>query len=436
MRIERRLIERIEGEATLYFEMRDEAVDFVSIAFAHSRGMEQILQGKEARDALVYTPRVCGICGHSHLYATVRALEDALKNSGVEVTLTPKAQYLRDITLLLELIQNHFKGFYLVIAPELATLTCNPFPDALKLKGIYAASLCNKALALIGGQAPHSSYMIPGGITCDPSQLDLMRLGALVDEAIVFVERELMGVSLETLMEFVTCKDFNALNSDAARFERQLIGAGTHEKGHAYDCFVVMGAHTFSTPAKLKRTVAHAIDPQLSTLQKAFAPHETSLALNALYKGHYYEGGPLARAMSNDITLVKNMHRRYKDSSYTRAMARLLELPHLLLHVKQLLTQIDLSEASYIKPKTEWKHISGEGLGVVEAPRGPLIHKVKLHKGTIETYQMITPTQWNLGSGDKNHLGVAQKAMIGLRTQEEAQFVFKTFDVCSVCTTH
>jgi len=70
------LIEKIEGEAKLDFSFEDGKIDFVGIEFMTARGIENILKGKSALDALVINPRVCGICGHAHLIATVEALED------------------------------------------------------------------------------------------------------------------------------------------------------------------------------------------------------------------------------------------------------------------------------------------------------------------------------------------------------------------------
>jgi len=55
--------------------------------------------------------------------------------------------------------------------------------------------------------------------------------------------------------------------------------------------------------------------------------------------------------------------------------------------------------------------------------------------GHIHAYDIITPTVWNLGNGDKENPSVAQKAIMGLDSVEKADFVFKSFDVCSVCTT-
>ena len=72
----------------------------------------------------------------------------------------------------MEIVQNHFKWMYMVLVPELLKLI-NSDEENYPLKGAYAASLATKAIALLGGQWPHSSYMVPGGITCDPTYIEI-----------------------------------------------------------------------------------------------------------------------------------------------------------------------------------------------------------------------------------------------------------------------
>jgi len=140
--------------------------------------------------------------------------------------------------------------------------------------------------------------------------------------------------------------------------------------------------------------------------------------------------------MINKNKLVLEAHRRYKDSIFTRLIARVCEIPQLLHHCKYLVQQINLDEPSYIEPKIDILNLNGKGVGIVEAARGSLIHKVELKKGIIQKYDIITPTQWNLSNGTRENLSTSQKAMVGLDNIDVAELVFKSFDVCSVCTTH
>jgi hydrogenase large subunit len=138
--------------------------------------------------------------------------------------------------------------------------------------------------------------------------------------------------------------------------------------------------------------------------------------------------------MVNKEPIVKSLHKRYKDSLLTRVFARIHEVALLLEYSKKLLKNLDLNQASCTLDASLLLD-KFEGVGVVEAARGSLIHKVKVRKGAIEKYEIIVPTQWNLSQGTEEEKGIAIKAMVGSKSIEEASFIFRTFDVCSVCTT-
>ena len=433
--ITKQLIDQIEGEATLYFEMKENIVDFATIAFPHFRGMESILEGKPALDALVITPRVCGICGHAHLLATVRAIEDAYKNAGYPVNITEKSEQIRELTLILEIIQNHFKWIYLVIIPELIKLSGSQ-KQAYPLKGAFAASIATKALAIFAGQWPHSSYMIPGGITSDPSHVERIKAKSHIQELITFFEKEcIKGMKLEEFLNLTACGEFDKIEGDIGMVSRTMKEVKLHEVGKSYDRFIVLGEHSFSYPSKLKQTRQFAVQAKYVSIQDAYSPSEKTYAKNALYRDMFYETGPLARTMASGDAAIKNMHRRYKDSTYSRVMARAFELGKLLHKAEKLVTQLDLSQDSFVNPMPIEK-ISAKGVGVVEAPRGPLLHTIEIVEGRIHNYEIITPTQWNIGSATKENPTPVQKAMKGCSSKAEALFVFRSFDVCSVCTTH
>ena len=429
----KQLVDQIEGEASVYFDMENEKVVFSTIAFPHFRGMENMLKGKNALDALVITPRVCGICGHAHLMASVRAIEDAYKNAGHEVQLSKKAKTIREFTLVMEIVQNHLKWLYMVLIPELLKLTDSD-EESHSLKGAYGASIATKAIAILGGQWPHSSYMIPGGITSDPTYVELLQAQGFLDELIQFFEKESLGVKLDEFLAYETCKDFSLDKGDVAKVEKYLLDLDMQEKGLAYDRFVVLGEHLFSKPSKIQNTRSLKVDVKHVSTVESYSPNEKTYARNAMYKNDYYEVGSLARMMSLRIPLIKNIHRRYKDSAYSRVIARIYELAHLMKHSKELLNSISIDENSCNEPLSIDK-ITASGVGVVEAPRGPLIHKIAIENGIITKYEIITPTQWNIGSSFKCKPTPVQKTMLG-HTKAQALFIFRTFDVCSVCTTH
>ena len=428
--IVKKLIEKIEGEAELDFTFNKGSIEDVKINFGFYRGIEDILVGKDARDALVITPRVCGICNHAHLIAAVRAIENGYENAGIKVELTDKAKAIREFTLACELIQNHAKWFYMTILPQLEKLINEPSGENHALKASYLSSTITKALAIFAGQWPHSSYAVPGGVTCDPTYVDVMQAENLVDESIRFFEQMMAGIPMNKYLELDSISSLHEIEGDFGRV-LQLMGMNEMaDMGQSHDRFIVFGDCILSQPGKSMVTTVSNVDVRY--VEEAMQSGTMAKAVS--YKQKLYEVGPLARAMVAKEPIVKSLHKRYKDSMLTRVFARVHEIALLLNYSKKLLQDLILDEPSC----TLNGHIKVpdlEGLGVVEAARGSLIHKTTVKEGCIENYEIIVPTQWNLSHGNDVEHGVAIEAMVGSTTTEEATFIFRTFDVCSVCTT-
>ena len=424
------LIEKIEGEAELDFTLDDGRVEDVKINFGFYRGIEEILEGKDAWDALVITPRVCGICNHAHLIASARAIEDGYRNAGVDLVLSEKAKKIRSFTLACELIQNHMKWFYMTIVPQLEVYLQIDNRQNHALKATYLSSTITKALAIFAGQWPHSSYAIPGGVSCDPTHLDLMQAEALIDESIRFVEQVLIGMDMTQYLDISSVSQLHEVGGDLGRLMHLIGSSGMATLGQSYDRFIVFGESLLSPSGKSIATSVSKVDPRY--LKESV--QEGSKAKAVTYKKRLYETGPLARGMVDKRPIIKSLHKRYKDALLTRIFARIHEVPLLLSECKRLLGELDLSEPSCTLDM-DIRCADFEGTGVVEAARGSLIHRTEVSGGLIHSYEIITPTQWNLSQGTEDEGGVAVRAMMGAKSIQEATFIFRTFDVCSVCTT-
>jgi Ni,Fe-hydrogenase I large subunit len=426
----KKLIEKVEGEAELDFSFKNGKVDEVNIEFGFFRGIENILVGKPALDALVITPRVCGICNHAHLLASVRAIENGYRNVGVEVDLTNKANDIREFTLACELIQNHVKWLYLTILPQLEKLLAHESEQNHALKASYLSSTITKALAIFAGQWPHSSYAIPGGVTCDPTYVEVLQAENLVDESIRFFEQVMVGIELDEFLTMDSVLDLPKIGGDLGKVLYLLGSSGMAEMGKSHDRFIVFGECLCFKIGKSVPTQVSTID----TRHVKETPQPNTMAKGVTYKGKLFEVGPLARGMISKEPMVKSLHKRYKDSLLTRIFSRIYEIGLLLDYSKSLLQGLDMAEMS-CSLNAQKQPMDFEGVGVVEAARGSLIHKTTVKDGLITNYEIIVPTQWNLSNGNEQEQGVATKAMVGASSVEEASFIFKSFDVCSVCTT-
>ena len=430
MKIEK-IIEKIEGEARLGFDFEDGVISDATIEFELFRGIEKILINKPYLDSLAITPRVCGICNHSHLIASIRAIEDGLSDiSPIEIP--QKADLIREFTLSCELIQNHIKWLYLTILPKIDRLLDISTQDNYPLKASYVASTITKSMAIFSGQWPHSSYVVVGGVSCDPTYVDVTQAQTYIDEVIRFIEQSLIGMRLDEYLSLTTISSLSSLGGDMKKMFTLLSSTHLSSIGQSYDRFIVFGDCLCFKTGKSVPTQVRKIDPRYVDELK----QSISLSNAVTYKQKLYEVGPLARGMIAKEPLIKTLHKRYKDSILTRIFARVHEVMILLAYSKRVLKELDLSEVSCSLDRFEFKDVSFEGVGVVEAARGSLIHKSVVKNGKISNYEIIVPTQWNLSNGLKDEKGIAVKAMIGCENTAEAELVFRSFDVCSACAIH
>lgn len=445
------IIERIEGEAKLNCTWSDNKISDARIDFLNFRGFEFILKDKSPLDALVYTPRICGICGQAHLKATVEALENVYENIGEKLEITNKAKLLREIGLNIEIIDSHIKWFYMFILPDIIKLETNdlniyePLKGKRWLEASKVASDTIKALATIGGQWPHTSYMLPGGVVSDPTLSELSTMINYLDEAVRFFENSIAGIDFDEYLAFDNFFDLEKLNGDLKYFKDISYKYDLNKYGKSHNRFLTLGESSFFKAGKIKlRLVSKLYFERIQeSIESTFDINGDSdskkhtWSKSVTYNSNFFETGPLSRAIIQGRKFIKEIHKNYDDSSFTRIMARVDELAHLLYITKNLIKQVDIKEVSFNKPAIELKKIeNATGIGIVEACRGSLYHKLSIKNGKIENYDVITPTVWNLGPENSSQKGVAQRAIIGSPTIDIAKIVLRSFDVCSVCTTH
>ena len=383
MKITKKIITKIEGEATLKLHKKDNLIKFAEIEFWQYRGMEEYLKNRNYMDACVINPRICGICGHSHLIATSEAIEDALN-----VKITNKAKILREITLGLEIIQNHIKWFYITLYPSIREIN---YFKALEFSREIA-----KIIALIAGQFPHNSYAVPGGVTCDLTNVEIIKVKNSVSE---------MFDKYQKIM------DTDGYSKDL----EELFCGISKTAGKALNRFLVLGNNLYFK----------------SNGNAEFVKEEDSISLNknVLYNDKFYEVGPLSRNLNNH--LVKKIYEKYQDSVYTRIFARLYEVNLIFGYILSKIDEIDINEKNYTKPLKK----SGRGVGVIEAPRGSLIHEIEIENEKIKKYNIIVPTQFNLSNGTLLNPSAAQAALID-EDEKQSDLIFKCFDICAVCVGH
>ncbi|MDF1578470.1 MAG: nickel-dependent hydrogenase large subunit [Desulfobulbales bacterium] len=100
-------VTRIEGHLRIDCEVDNGKVTKAWSSGQMWRGIEVILQGRDPREAWLFTQRICGVCTTVHAVASVRAVENALD---MEVPLN--AQFIRNLIIGGHGVHDHMVHFY------------------------------------------------------------------------------------------------------------------------------------------------------------------------------------------------------------------------------------------------------------------------------------------------------------------------------------
>ncbi len=124
-------ISRIEGHLRVDVEVDNGSVSNAWASATMWRGIERILQGRDPREAWLFTQRFCGVCTTVHAIASVRAVEDALK---LQVPLN--AQYIRNLILIAHGLHDHIVHFYHLAALDWVDVLEIPKADPVKTSAL------------------------------------------------------------------------------------------------------------------------------------------------------------------------------------------------------------------------------------------------------------------------------------------------------------
>jgi hydrogenase large subunit len=100
-------ITRIEGHLRIEAEIKNGKIEEAYSSGTMVRLIEEILRGRDPRDAWAFVGRVCGVCTSVHSLASIRAVEDAL-----DITVPPNAELVRNLMFCTQNVQDHVIHFY------------------------------------------------------------------------------------------------------------------------------------------------------------------------------------------------------------------------------------------------------------------------------------------------------------------------------------
>ena len=472
---------RVEGDLEGKLDIKDQSVTRAEVVSPLYRGFEEMLRGKDPRDALVIVPRICGICSVSQSIAAAEALGEA---QGLMPT--PNGQLVSNIVHACENIADHLTHFYMFFMPDFSRSVYADqswYFDVSKrfeaMKGTAAQDVLPRRaeffhiVGLLAGKWPHTLALQPGGVTKTVAEHELRRLMALVKSFRRFLEREVIGIDLQAFSGLSRRDEILALvdqhgptHSDLFRFVDLSHRLGLNRLGRATDRFLSFGAYRSGTTHLFERGLYrggedHQLNSGLITedLSHAWmngpdaALHpfdgvtETDPEMADGYswckaprlEGKPAEVGALSRQVVAGHPLARDLVANGGNVE-ARVLARFLEMALLVPTIETWLSEIrtpDPFMAHANLPK------NAKGAGMIEAARGALGHWLTIENGKIENYQIIAPTTWNFSPRDQaGQPGPLETALIGARVQSgetgpvSVQHIVRSFDPCMVCTVH
>jgi len=440
-------VSRIEGHAKFTIQLDDNGkVADTNFQVTQVRGFEKFTEGRPYYEMPGITSRICGICPISHQLAASKAC-DAI----MAVRIPRPAQLLREIIHCAQVVQSHALSFFYLSAPDLL-LGMDADPAIRNVAGVIEANpelaragieLRKFGLLVIEGLAEervHPSWIVPGGVKSPMTAAARDRFLAAIPPAMATTEKTLgifkgvLDSFSEEIANFGTTPTMYAglvdrrgniqLYDGLLRF-RAPDGSIVHDGVASEDYHQFVGEATVSD----------------SYLKAPFYKPQG-------YPDGIYRVGPLGRinaaeAMGTpraDVELKEFRQRfgRVPHSSFLYHYARLIEVMYGLECMQILLQEPDVLD-THVRANAGVN--SPEGVGMIEAPRGTLIHHYKVDEnGAIRWANLIVATGHNHSAISKGVRQVGEHFIKGDKLQEgmlnRVSALVRAYDPCLSCSTH
>ncbi len=409
---------RVEGHGNVLASIRDGKVQKAILEVVEAnRFFEGFMRERSWEEVAHLASRICGICAMSHNSASVQATEKAL---GIEIT--EQTALMRRLIMDAEMVSSHALHVYFLVAPDLLGLKSviplvEQDPGTVKLAFRVKTTGYDLAEVLVGRHT-HPVAVLPGGYTSMPDATAL----AQMRERFIGL-REDMKTTAELLKQL-----------ELPAFERETEYVSLQQPDH----YSFYAGDIVSTDGGRVES-----DDYLDALSEFLVDHST--AKHCRWNRGSYMVGALARVNNNWRQLHPEARKVMEElgfkppvyNTFMNNVAQFIETVHAIEDAIALMDQLLARgiEDEEIPPIT--KH--GRGVGVVEAPRGLLIHDYTYdeHARLVEA-NCIIPTNQNYANIDRDLEALA--AQIADQPKEDVELklemLVRAYDPCISCSVH
>jgi len=413
---------RVAGESEIIVMIEEDNVKVEYNSLASPRFFESLVRGREYWEVPYVVSRVCGVCSHAHFWASNLAIELA---SGIKVD--EATATLRDACNKLQILQNHVVHLGFLVLPDYEhSIKSNKYASML----LRINKTVSDALKLFGGRLTNPITYLPGGFVTSikPSTV----------EKVLNLLRSI-GSDLRELADMILSIDLPELTDPSPRYASL--------RGYPDITVPVGGPYTIDTD---KDTYV-VYDNYREVFSEYYLDTSTSKKCLMINKDIFYSGARarllnyLRRGKPSISSELRYMILTYEkfleENPFSNIYAKVIESLLIYESLLQSLTPLKIRELNRMKPGHDFK--SGSGVGIIEAPRGLLIHYYELNPELrVVKADIVTPTVMFSKHIEASGEALVRDLMNSEEDPDEAlikkliESLVRAYDPCIPCAVH
>ena len=452
-------ITRLEGHGKIEICLDDQGdVQRAFFQVPELAGFEKFAEGRPAEEMARITPRICGVCPTAHHMASVKTLDKVFNADP-----PPAARKIRELMYSAFMVEDHAIHFYFLGGPDFVVGPTAPKGErnilgVINKVGLDAAGKvlkarreCRSIVEAIGGKVIHPVGCVPGGVS-QPLTAELVEAWKpIAANAVEFAQ-----FSLQVFDDIVLKNPgyVQYITGDIYRHQTYYMGlVDRKNKVNFYDGemrVVTPQGKEFArfAPADYLQHISEHVE-SWSYIKFPFLKKVGWQGFVDGEQSGVYRVAPLARLNAADGMATPLAQKEYerlyatlegKPAHHTLAFhwARLVEMLYAAERLQEL-----VHDPEILSPvvRTLPSGTPGEGVGIVEAPRGTLIHHYAADpQGMIRKANLIVATIGNSAaicmSIEKAAKALIKKGKVDDGLLNMVEMAFRAYDPCLACATH
>ncbi len=441
-------VSRVEGHGRVTLLLDDD--DHVQEARLHIvefRGFEVFIQGRPYWEIPVMVQRLCGICPVSHHLAASKALDHVVGATQI----TPTAEKMRRLMHYGQILQSHALHFFHLSSPDLLfgfdsevgrrniVGVAAAHPDIAR-QGVLLRKFGQEIIRATAGKRIHGTGSIPGGMNRHLAPEDQAQFKNDIDQIIAWCQEAVELVKRLHDTDSALYDEFGVVRSGLASLVRADGALDLYDgmlRFRNADGHIVLDGVA-------DHDYLQVLDEQVKPWSYMKFPHLRQFGPDQ----GWYKVGPLARVQNCDVipSPLAEAERQefiaYGGTEPTHATlayhwARMIEMLHCAEVIRELLDDAELLSGELVATGPRAR----EGVGVIEAPRGTLIHHYRVDDDDLVSWcNLIVSTTHNNQAMNNAIRSVARRYLNGRQLTEgllnHIEVAIRAFDPCLSCATH